>query len=53
MVVEVLREAAASQLHRRLSGGSGGSGGGSPGSGYDALPSQVMNAIVCGSSLVS
>ncbi|KAK9827254.1 hypothetical protein WJX81_003886 [Elliptochloris bilobata] len=46
VVVEVLREGAASQLHRRLSGGSAGSGadGGSPGSGYDALPSQVVRA---------
>lgn len=44
VVVEVLREAAASQLHRRLSGGSIGSGadGSPPGSGYDALPSQVI-----------
>ena len=43
VVVEVLREAAASQLRRRLSGGSIGSGadGLPPGSGYDALPSQV------------
>ena len=44
VVVEVLREAAASQLRRRLSGGSIGSGadGSPPGSGYDALPSQVI-----------
>ena len=41
MVVEVLREGAA--LGRRLSGGSSGSGTAleSPGSGYNALPSQA------------
>ena len=55
VVVEVLREAAASQLRRRLSGGSVGSGadGSPPGSGYDALPSQVIAFAAPGSPVSS